>query len=153
MTNEMPKGPPIDLEAFARLNPESTIEPEEDAFLVQKPWGDDSMVLRVSHEARAVAEALNSLRLPTRFSAIWHADTHDVEFIFASVMTNDELRSRHFTFEFEGRSPSMRVRGRERPPSTSCQRSPADWPFLYGTAQLAWHTRARSAQDNVGVRR
>ena len=104
MTSETPVLPPVTLNPFAELNPEATVAPEEDAFLVSRPWGDDSLVLRVSHEARATAEALNILRLPTRFSAIWHTDSHDIEFVFAPVMEGDELRNRRFTLEFEGLS-------------------------------------------------
>jgi len=103
MNDEAPRSTPINLESFAHVNPEATVETTEEAFLVSKPWGDDSLTFRVSHEARAVADALNSLRLPPRFSAIWHRDTLDIEFIYGPIPANDELRGRRFTFYFDGR--------------------------------------------------
>src|SRR6266542_4333906 len=93
----------VDLTAFARRNPEAVIEHGADAVLVSRPWGDDSIVIRVSQEAIAVADALNNVRLPPRFSAIWHADSNDIEFIFGALRIDDPLRSRQFTFEFKGR--------------------------------------------------
>lgn len=102
--DETPEDAKVSLDAFARLNPEATVEAQEDAFLVSKPWGDDSLVIRVSYEARAVAETLNSLRLPPRFSAVWHMDTRDLEFIYGPTAVDNELRMRRFTFTFSGRS-------------------------------------------------
>lgn len=102
MNDINPNNAPISLENFARFNPECTVEATADAFLVSKPWGDESVTFRVSHEARGVAAALNSLRLPPPFSALWHCDTHDIEFIFGPVPTSDELRARRFTIQFDG---------------------------------------------------
>lgn len=102
--DETPEDVKVSLDAFAQLNPEATVDAQEDAFLVSKPWGDDSLMIRVSYEAKAVAETLNSLRLPPRFSAVWHMDTRDLEFVFGPLAVDDELRSRRFTFTFGGRS-------------------------------------------------
>ncbi len=91
------------LDSFAALNPESTIETEEDAVVISKPWGDDTLTIRVSKGATALAEALNRLRLPPRFSAIWHTDSKDIEFIFAPLSVTNPLRNRKFTFAFGGK--------------------------------------------------
>lgn len=96
--------PAPDLSPFAGRNPEATLELGEDAVLISRPWGDDSIVIRVAHEATVVVEALNNLRLPPRFSAIWHNDTNDLEFIFAPIRVDHPVRQRRFTFEFAGRA-------------------------------------------------
>ena len=90
------------LGSFARLNPEAAIEVQEKALLISKPWGDDSVLIRVSFEAQPTADALNMLRLPPAFSGVWHADTHDLEFIYGPSPADSDLRKRKFAFEFEG---------------------------------------------------
>lgn len=95
--------PAVDLDRFAATNPESSIEVGTDAVLISKPWGDDSLALRVSHEATAVADALNHVRLPPRFSAIWHLDTKDLEFIYAPLRKDDPVRERKFDFDLAER--------------------------------------------------
>jgi hypothetical protein len=104
MTGEAPTDDAVTLSRFSQLNAEAGVKDTHDAFEVSSPWGDDSVVFRVSHEARAVADALNMLRFPPRFSAVWHMDTQDLEFIFGTISVKDEMRNRSFTFEFGGKS-------------------------------------------------
>lgn len=100
----VPPTEPFDLGPFAQTNQEATVQREEDAFVVSNPWGDSSVSIRVSYEAHVGAGALNALRLPPAFSCVWHTDTRDLEFIYGPMRVDNELRSRSFVFDFEGRT-------------------------------------------------
>lgn len=106
MTAALPPAPehvPDGLNAFAVGNPEALVKVVDGAYHILRPWDDESVTIRVSFEAQAAADALNALRLPPTFSAIWHIDTRDLEFIYGPSPTDGELRQRSFLFAFEGR--------------------------------------------------
>lgn len=67
---------------------------------IASPWGDKLIKLSVSWDNEALVAALNAVRLPPRFSAIWHRDTRELEIIFGPLRQDDELRSRSFEFNF-----------------------------------------------------
>ena len=52
--------------------------------IFEKPWGDISLAIMIPDHPTALAETLNNLRLPSRFSAIWHKDTKDLEIIWTA---------------------------------------------------------------------
>lgn len=91
------------LAAFVANHPEASITEEGSAFVIDKPWGDDSVSIRVPKEAPALINALNLVRLPPRFTAVWHTDSKDVEFIFGPLRTDDDLLNREFTFVYRDR--------------------------------------------------
>ncbi len=95
---------PASLTEFFTRNPESTCVEEEGAYIIRKPWADDTIAVRVPKEAKSVLDALNSVRLPPRFTAIWHTDTGDLEFIYGPLPKDDQIRSRSFSFAFRGGS-------------------------------------------------
>ncbi len=74
--------------------------------MLTSPWGDETIKLFVSEEDEALVNALNALRLPPRFTAIWHCDTKDLEVIYGPLPPDSEMRSRSFGFDFGGRSYS-----------------------------------------------
>ncbi len=94
------------LVAFANNNPESAVTEEGSAFVIEKPWGDETVTIRVPKEASALIQALNTVRLPPRLTAIWHLDTKDLEFIFGPIRANHAVRNRQFTFSCKGREHS-----------------------------------------------
>src|SRR4051795_663839 len=63
--------------------------------VIEKPWGDASVAFDVPEDPTALSAILNDLRLPSRFSAIWHQDTKDFEVIwtaYALALDNEEVR-------------------------------------------------------------
>jgi hypothetical protein len=89
------------LAPFRNRNPEARVEGTDDV-VIYEPWGDDSVVIRVSAEAGELIAALNAVRLPPRYSAIL-PDNGDIEFVFGPVTNNSDIATRRFTFRFRGR--------------------------------------------------
>lgn len=90
------------LTQFLSLNPEVKLVPTDDFPIIREPWGDDSVVLRLNAESSELIKSLSSLRLLPRFSAVWHLNSKDIEFIYAPIPANDPLLQRTFVFRFAG---------------------------------------------------
>lgn len=96
------------LAPFFQANPYSTIElAENDASKLQisKPWGDSSIAIIVSGGFDRLADVLNALVLPERFSAIWHSDLRRLEVIWTAYKLPEVwqvLFGRKFKFEHRG---------------------------------------------------
>lgn len=99
-TAQVPDG----LADFFRTNPESSLEETDENYLVKKPWGDDTVSIRIKKNDGSLLASLNAVRLPTRFSAVWHLGNNDLEFIFGPLKLDNPLNQRKFTFHYEGRS-------------------------------------------------
>lgn len=89
-----------DLQKFFERNPECEYRKEEKASLIARPWGDETLELRVRETDQELIAALNSVHLPPRFTAIWHGDTKDLEFIWAPIPADAEEYGRSFEFNF-----------------------------------------------------
>lgn len=74
---------------FLRNNPYSSLEPRDgDKFAVVNSWDDKSIVLVFPlANLPQTASCLNALVLPVRFSAIYHGDTKQMEFIYSTLRT------------------------------------------------------------------
>jgi hypothetical protein len=92
---------PQELQTFAMRNPETTIEWRAGNWIVTKPWGDDTIALRIPDADTDLMTALSQIRLLPRFSALWHCDTRDIEIIWTSSPPDDEVTSRCFDFEYQ----------------------------------------------------
>jgi len=109
---ELAKVPPIEvataaLARFFELNPYSTLEAmgEEGALEIQCPWGDRSVALEIQDEFDELAAALNGVKLPERFSAIWHEADKRLEVIWTAYKlpkSQHEIFDREFTFKHAG---------------------------------------------------
>lgn len=92
-------------ESFLKANTSATLEEHE--FIqgkrpaIKTPWGDESLVLDIGPQAKHLAEVLEQVYLPERFTAIWHRDTKDLEIIWTASELADpwkELGKRKFDF-------------------------------------------------------
>jgi hypothetical protein len=92
----------ISLTQFEANNPEVALSEDGSAFVIDKPWADDTVSIRVPREASTLIDAINAIRLPPRLTAIWHLDTRDLEFIFGPLRITDALRQRNFTVVYKG---------------------------------------------------
>jgi hypothetical protein len=103
--SNLPASPPakVALADFATRNPEAIVEDGKDFYVVRKPWGDENLVLRIPHNAGSLINGLSQLRLPPRFTAVWHLNSGDIEFIYGPVPEDSPTRSRSFTFHFKDR--------------------------------------------------
>ena len=106
MTNLVkPSFAEIKLGGFTLQNPHCSINFENnETIIVEKPWGRDDVRLRFSANDNEFISDLNSILLNPRYDAIFHNDTHQIEFIFGFTK-NDEsnlILNRNFKFYFEG---------------------------------------------------
>ena len=94
-----------DLQPFLLANPEASMgEGTQGQALIETPWSDDTLELVVNAEDAQLIEALNMVRLPPRFSALWHKDTSDMEFIWTVARPKNRFLGRQFEFRFAGAS-------------------------------------------------
>jgi len=88
------------LAPFLTQNPVSRLQGTEDVAAIEMPWDDDSLVIRVTDKAQDLFDALNSLHLPPRFSAIWHQKSKKLEFAYAVLPKDSPTARRTFEFRF-----------------------------------------------------
>lgn len=93
---------PAILAEFAKINPEASVTEEDDRYTVSKPWGDDTLSFNFDSTSPDVIDALNSVRLPPRLSAVWHRDTCDLEIVYGFLNKNRDECNRSFRFHFKG---------------------------------------------------
>jgi hypothetical protein len=98
---------------FLALNPASNIEevdtPDGKRIAIVNPWGDSSLVISVPTENQEFIDLMNQLRLPERFTAIWHSDTKAFEVIYTAyflVGDQADVQSRKFVFQHTGKEYS-----------------------------------------------
>jgi hypothetical protein len=84
---------------FFTHNPDADGQLVEGVLGIIRPWGDSTLGIRVTDNAQLI-EALNNLYLPPRFSAVWHRDSHDLEFIAFRAPADRPFMGRKFTFCF-----------------------------------------------------
>lgn len=94
------------LQVFLTNNPETGCSRTDEGDVITSPWGERTIKLRIDEEDEALVDALNTLYLPPRFTAIWHRDTKDLEVIYGPLTEDNETRSRSFDFDFGGISYS-----------------------------------------------
>ena len=85
----------IKRQAFEKDGPKQAI--------IEKPWGDSSLAIIIPDDPTSLASTLNNLRLPSRFSAIWHQDTKDLEIIWTAnplIPDAQEVSRRTFNFKY-----------------------------------------------------
>ncbi|MFH0802313.1 MAG: hypothetical protein V2A78_08030 [bacterium] len=92
------------LEQFLKNNPSAELREKGKEIEILRPWNDETIALRIDPSDSKLIDALNSLYFPPRFTAIWHKDTDDIEFIFTALPTHKHLYTRHFSFQFERKS-------------------------------------------------
>ena len=114
------------LQTFLSRNGEAAVRAGEREPSVIRPWGDETIEIPLSSENEELFEALNAVRLPPRFTAIWHEDTREFEVIFTVVEKGNPLLERGFEFRFRGStfhcsfglsSPRLRAIARRARPS------------------------------------
>lgn len=100
---------------FLALNPASNIDevdaPDGKRIGIVNPWGDSSLVIFVPTENQEFIDLMNQVRLPERFTAIWHSDTKAFEVIYtAYFLLGDQadVQSRQFVFQHAGKEYSCK---------------------------------------------
>ena len=90
------------LSIFLSNNPSAALELRGSKVVVSTPWGDDTIILEIPQESDEEISILNSLVLPPLYSAIFHLDSTDLEFVFSP--RRPEVYGRSFKFNFHGRA-------------------------------------------------
>ena len=103
----MERRPPVEvlremLQEFLGRNQEASVDVGPLGTVVNKPWNDESLVLVADSDNSELLAALNAVKLPPRFTALWHEDTKDLEVIYTLVPPGSPLHSRRFEFRFRG---------------------------------------------------
>ncbi len=88
----------VALKPFLERNPECEYRKRPRGHLIVRPWGDPTLELRVPDDRADIIDALNTIRLTPRFSALWHIDTHDLEVIWTPFRVDPAIRARAFDF-------------------------------------------------------
>ena len=116
------------LQAFLLRNPEADVRAGEREPSVRRLWGEEAIEAPLRSDDHDLFEALNSVRLPPRFTAIWHEDTKEFEVIFTVLRKENHLLDRGFEFRYRGdcyncsfgtSSPRLRAIARNARPSGS----------------------------------
>lgn len=92
------------LNAFLAANHEADIKVEGKELSVVRPWGEEAIEIPLLSDDDELIDALNAVRLPPRFTAIWHEDTKEFEVIFTVLNWDSPLLDRKFEFRFRGSS-------------------------------------------------
>ena len=69
------------LQPFLARNPEADVRTVERETFVSRLWGEEAIEIPLHNDDEELFEALNAVRLPPRFTAIWHDDTKTFEVI------------------------------------------------------------------------
>ena len=120
------------LQAFLSRNPEADLRAGGREPSVIRPWGVEAIEIPLRSDDEKLFEALNAVRLPPRFTAIWHEDTREFEVIYTVLKKEIHLLERRFDFRYRGScyhcgfgpsSPRLRTIARKARPSGSASRS------------------------------
>lgn len=92
------------LENYLKNNASNSLTRHEDEkhFVLAEPWGDSSLELVINDEDAEIIDILNRIKLPERYSAIFHLNTNKLEVaytIFPKEKIQDDLRNREFRFQ------------------------------------------------------
>lgn len=95
---------------FLSRNPYSEIEEFKKsdgsiAYRILKPWNDTSVSITIPSDYEDLSIALNTVLLPERLTAIWHADTLKLEVIWTALKlpaSQKDIFGRKFSFLFKG---------------------------------------------------
>ena len=116
------------LQLFLSRNPEADVLAGEREPIVRRPWGEEAIEIPLRRNDEELIEALNVVRLPPRFTAIWHEDTKEFEVIYTVIGMENPLLERKFEFRYKGScyhcgfgpsSPRLRAIARSTRPSGS----------------------------------
>ena len=91
------------LQSFLSRNPEIELRVGGSGYIVSRLWGEEAIELPLAHDDDQLFEVLNAVRLPPRFTAIWHEDKREFEVIFTVLNRNHHLVHRRFKFSYRGR--------------------------------------------------
>ena len=90
------------LQAFLSRNPEAAVSAGGREPSINRPWGEEAIEIPLHSDDEGLIEALNAVRLPPRFTAIWHEDTREFEVIYTVLNTESYLLERRFEFRYRG---------------------------------------------------
>ena len=93
-----------ELHAFLTRNPEADVRAGEPEPTVIRPWGEGAIEIPLRSDDEELFDALNAVRLPPRFTAIWHEDTREFEVIYTVLNKEAYLLERKFEFRYRGHS-------------------------------------------------
>ncbi len=109
--NEVLQSKQSEFSPFLLAHPSAKIDFIDDAkhrLAIIGAWNDDSVLLAIDTNSKPLSDALNNVVLLERFSAIFHPDTQEIEFIYSALPLSSYLSGREFTFDLAGKSHKCR---------------------------------------------
>ena len=114
------------LQVFLSSNPEAEVKTGGGEPSISRLWGEEAIEIPLRSDDEELFEVLNAVRLPPRFTAIWHEDTRALEVIYTVLRRENHLLKRGFEFRYRGSSypcsfepssPRLRTIARKARPS------------------------------------
>jgi hypothetical protein len=97
------------LAPFLRQNPYSKVERSGESYYVATPWKDESISFILTPELKSdLIATLNNVILPPRFTALYHVDSNEMEYIYTLLEKDNPYTSRQFEFTIEEQTYSCR---------------------------------------------
>ena len=90
------------LQMFLCRNPEAEIRVRAQEPSVSRLWGEEAIEIPLRSDDKELFDALNAVRLPPRFTAIWHDDISEFEVIYTVLTSDDQHLQRKFDFRYRG---------------------------------------------------
>lgn len=91
---------------FKENNPQISIGSKDGAICINRPWGKDDALLKISIENGKLLSLLNNIKFDTRFDAVIHLKENTIEFLYAYLDSDSELETlnRKFDFSYQGQT-------------------------------------------------
>ncbi|TGK08993.1 hypothetical protein EHO60_13290 [Leptospira fletcheri] len=89
-----------ELGTFLRNNSQSSLKKENEQWIVESPWDDESIHLYIQ-EKQEIYDCLNNLVLPYKFTALYHSDLKCLEFIYTLQSKDANFEDDNFEFIFD----------------------------------------------------
>ncbi len=90
------------LTPFLENNPDSKLVYTEGLYKIKNPWNDPTLSIIIHDEIQdKIISTLNKLILPPCLSAIYHLDSHEIEYIFMFLKEDDPYYNLSFDFTLD----------------------------------------------------
>jgi hypothetical protein len=91
------------LSTFFTNNPDASLKKEESSYNIINVWNDDTIYFPVNEGSDKLIDVLNKLIFPPHFSAIYHIESNEMEYIFTFLNSEESYFNRKFEFTLDGK--------------------------------------------------
>lgn len=100
-----PESAPSEFEqsTFWSNNPLSSPRIKGEIYEIEKPWGDETLAIRITKNDEGLADFLQKISgifLPKELSAIYHIETKSLEVIYTAAPIDEDIKLRRFAAKY-----------------------------------------------------